>query len=70
MFARTTSYHDFPNSYLNQAALNSLDNIYFGLPYLSQEPMVLSQLQLPYSYYLELSLTILQNYRIAAFVNI
>ena len=30
-------YHDFPTSYLKQAALDSWDNIYFGLPYLSQE---------------------------------
>ena len=32
--------------------------------------MVLSQLQLAYLYYLELSLTVLQNYRITAFVNL
>ena len=34
----------------------------FGLPHLSQE--VLSQLQLTYLYYLELSLTLLQNYNL------
>ena len=34
-----------------------LYNIYFGLRYLSQASTVLSQLQLPYLYYLELSLT-------------
>ena len=63
-------YHDFPTSYLKQTALDSWDNIYFGLPYLSQESMVLSQLQLAYLYYLELSLTVLQNYRIVAFANL
>ena len=41
--------------------------IYFGLHYLSQESMVVSQLQFAYLYYLELSLTVLQNYRITAF---
>ena len=41
-------HHDFPTSYLKQAALNSWDNIYFGLPYLFQESVVLSQLQLAY----------------------
>ena len=53
-----------PISYLKQAALDSWGNIYFGLPYLSQESMVLSQLQLGYLYYPEisLSLTKLQNY--------
>ena len=44
--------------------------IYFGLPYLSQESMALSQLQLAYLYYLDLSLTVLQNYGITAFVNL
>ena len=33
-----------PTSHLKQAALDSWDNIYFGLPSLSQESMVLSQL--------------------------
>ena len=66
----TTLYHDFPTSYSKQVALDSLDNIFFGLPYHSQESMVLSQLQLDYLYYLELSLAVLQNYRIAAFVNL
>ena len=42
--------------------------IYFGLPYLSQESIVLSQLQRAYLYHHELSLTVLQNYRIKAFV--
>ena len=32
--------------------------------------MVLSQLQLTYVYYLELSLTVLQNYTMTAFVNL
>ena len=32
--------------------------------------MVFSQLQLAYLYYLELSFTVLQNYRITAFVNL
>ena len=36
--------------------ISRLHNIYFGLPYLSQESIVLSQLQLAYLYYLELSL--------------
>ena len=62
-------YHDFPTTCLKQAALDSYDNAYFGLPYLSQESMVLSHLQLANLYYLELSLTALQNYRITAFVN-
>ena len=43
---------------------------YFLLPYLSPELMVLSQLKRAYLYYLELSLTVLQNYRITAFVNL
>ena len=51
-------------------ALDSWDNVYFGLPYLSQDSMVLSQPQLAYLYYLEISLTVLQNYRITAFVNL
>ena len=38
--------------------------------YLSQESMVLSRQQLAYLYYLQISLTVLQNYRIAAFVNL
>ena len=45
-----------------------LNNIYFALHYLSQESMILSQLQLAYLYYLEPSLAVLQNYRITAFV--
>ena len=44
-------YHDFPTSYVKQAALDNWDNIYFGLPCLSQEPMVLSQPQFTYIYY-------------------
>ena len=32
--------------------------------------MVFSQLQLAYLYYIELSLTVLENYRITAFVNL
>ena len=51
--------------------LNSWDNIYFGLPYLSQESIVLSQLQLVslliLSWAFSYSLT---NYRITAFVNL
>ena len=49
--------------------ISRLYTIYFGLPYFSQESMVLSQLQLAYLYYLELSLTVLQNYRITTFIN-
>ena len=57
--------------FANSATLISrLYNIYFGLLYLSQESMVLSQLQLAYLRYLELSLTVLQNYRITAFANL
>ena len=37
-------YHDVPTSYLKQTALDSWDDIYFGLTYLSQESMLLSQL--------------------------
>ena len=48
-------------SYLNQLALDRWDNMNFGLPYLSQESMVLSQLQLSYLYYLQPSLTVSQN---------
>ena len=46
--------------------ISRLYNIYFGLPYLSQESMVLSQLQLAYLNHLELSLsfTKLQNYSV------
>ena len=51
-------------------ALDSWDNIYFYLPYLSQELMALSRPPLAYLYYLETSLTVLQNYRITAFVNV
>ena len=43
-FATLTSR--FSTSHLKQAALDSWDNTYFGLPYLSQESMVLSQLLL------------------------
>ena len=50
--------------------ISQLYNICFGLPYLSQESMVLSQLQLAYLYHIELSLTVLQNYRITAFANL
>ena len=32
--------------------------------------MIFSQLQLAYLYYIELSLTVFQNYRIIAFVNL
>ena len=47
----------------------SWDNTYFCLSDLSQVSMVLFQLQLTYFYYLELMLTVLQNYRITVFVN-
>ena len=71
MFASLQRYHDFSTSYLKQAALDSWDNIYFGLPYLSQESMVLSQLQLAslliLSWAFSYSLT---NYRITAFANL
>ena len=59
------------SSVLNFGTLVSrLYNIYFGLPYLSLESMSLSQLQLACLCYLELCLTVLQNYRITAFVNL
>ena len=44
-------------------ASDSWDNI-------SQESMILSRQQLAYLYYLETSHTVLQNYRITAFVNL
>ena len=44
--------------------------MYFGVPYLSQESLVLSRPQLAYLYYLEISLTVLQNNRITAFVDL
>ena len=47
--------------------ISRLYNIYFGLPYLSQESMVLFQLQLACLYYLELYL---QSYKITEFVNL
>ena len=57
--------------FVHSTALTSrLYNIYFGLSYLSHKSMFLSKLQLAYLYYLELSLTVLQNYRITAFVNL
>ena len=34
--------YNFPTSYPKQAALDNRDNIYFGLPCLSQESMVFS----------------------------
>ena len=51
-------------------SFGSWENIYFGLPYLSQELMVLSQPQLIYLYYFEISNKVLQNYKITAFVNL
>ena len=52
-------------------ALNSWDNIYFGLPYLSQESIVLSQLQLVSLLILSWAFSYnLTNYRITAFVNL
>ena len=51
--------------------LNSWDNIYFGLPYLSQESIVLSQLQLVSLLILSWAFSYnLTNYRITAFVNL
>ena len=41
-----------------------------SLPYLSQESMVLSRRQLAYLFYLEVFLTVLQNYTITAFANL
>ena len=62
-------YHDCPTLYLKHATWDSWNNIFFA--YLSQESMALSlQLQLAYLYYLEPSLTVLQNCRITAFVNL
>ena len=49
-----------------QAASDSWDNINFGLPYLSQESMILSQL-LILSWAFSYGLT---NYRTTAFVNL
>ena len=49
-----------PTSYLKQAALDNCEDIYSGLPYLSQESMVLSQL-LILSWAFSHSLTKLQN---------
>ena len=43
---------------------------YERYPYLSQESIVLSRLQLAYLYYLEISTAVLQNYRMTAFVNL
>ena len=51
-------------------ALDSWHNIYVGLSYPSKESMVLSRPQRVFLYYLEISLTVLQNYRITAFVNL
>ena len=48
MSARSTTLISRFSNFLKQVALDSWDNIYFGLPYLSQESMVLSQLQLAY----------------------
>ena len=53
-------YHVFPTSYLKQAALDSWDNIYFGLPYFFQESMVFFQL-LILSWAFSCSLTKFQN---------
>ena len=63
MFAHsTTLISRLLTSYLKQMALDS--------SYLSQESMVLSRQQLAYLYYLEISLTVLQNNKITAFVNL
>ena len=62
-------YHDLP-TLLKQVALDSSDNVYFSLPYLSQKSLVFSRPQLAYLYYLEISLAILQNCRVAATVNL
>ena len=62
MFAQsTTLYHDLPTSHLKQVALDS--------SYLSQGSMVLSRQQLAYLYYLEISLTKLQNYSLCEYPN-
>ena len=62
-------YRNFQASYLKQVALDSWDDIYFGFHCLSQESMVLSQ-QLAYLSYPEISLTVLENNRNTAFVNL
>ena len=64
MFARSTILIS-PHSYFI-SKIDSWDNTYFGLHYLSQESMVLSQLELAYLYYLNLScsLTKLGNYNL------
>ena len=56
-------YHEFPTLCLKQAALDSWDYIYFGLPYLSQESIVFFQL-LVLSWVFSYSLTKLQNYNL------
>ena len=70
MFAHSTILISWFSHLISKTGDFSWDNIYFGLPYLFQESVVLSQPQLAYLYYLQLSLTILQNYRITAFVNL
>ena len=61
-------YRDLPTLDLKQVALDSWDIIYFVLPYLSQESIVFSRPQLAYLHYLEISTTVVQNYRV--FVNL
>ena len=48
----------------------SWNNSYFFLSCLSQQSIVLSQMQIDYLYYHEFSLTVLQNYIITTFVNL
>ena len=66
----SSSVLDFGMFAHSTTLISRLYNIDFGLPYLSQESMVLSQLHLAYLYYLELSVTVLQNCRTTAFVNL
>ena len=69
MFANSTTLISWFSQFISKTGgFGYLSYIYFGLPYLSQESMVLSQLQLAYIYYLALFLTVLQNYRITALV--
>ena len=60
---------DFSALCLKQTTLDSWDNTYFGLSFLSQESMVLSQLLLDYLYHAEHSVTFLQNLKITTFMN-
>ena len=59
MFAHSTTLTSLFPSFISKT-----DGFEFTLDHLSQKSMVLSQLQLACLYYLELSLTALENYRI------